>query len=235
MSKTILAKDVIGIAQEIITVDEIRNLLSSLGTAYYNMAIMDVYNVLCFAEQETFITNAELTLGSPSTKYVIGDLTTDTDFDNYDKLIAVEITNSTATLDCFPLPIKDFLIHKSKGSAQSPYNEGVIYTESKHALLLLFGSSVTLSTPKCYVYFRKQPTLLTSANYSSATLDLPDKYLPFVVNRIASYAELRKGVTDGSLMIVKSYYEQLLANVEPVIKNQMINSLKYTPLSNVGE
>ncbi|MFA5773025.1 MAG: hypothetical protein WC974_09870, partial [Thermoplasmata archaeon] len=50
-----------------------------------------------------------------------------------------------------------------------------------------------------------------------------------LVSRIASLAEMRNGVTEKALVLVKQSYEQLLAAADPVIKAKLMDSLTYRP------
>lgn len=238
VSKKILAKDVIGWAIELAAVEETRLAQNSIGRTYYNMAIAEIQNFLGFIDVEALMTSAAIDVTSPSGKYKSVDISADTDLDTYDKIVNLELTNGASTtlvqIQTFPLPIKEFLRHKSNmtsgaySGAIHPYEEAAIYTLYGGKLDILWGASTpTIATPLCTVYFTRQLNLLTSSNHASAYIDIPDKYVPLLVNRIASYAELREGITDKSLVMVKNSYEQLLAPVDPQVRAKVMDSLQF--------
>ncbi len=68
-SRTILAKDIIGWAQELAAVEEARLTLNTLGRVYYNMAIAEIYNIIGYIDVEALMQRQLLTIGSPTGKY----------------------------------------------------------------------------------------------------------------------------------------------------------------------
>jgi len=231
-SKTIKIGDAIRLANELVDNDEARKLIKSLGVMYYNTAVQEIYLLLNYIDVESLTQKKGVNLTSISAKHYMSDLNADEDFDSYDKILQLEIVQDSTTLDLQRVQLDEFLHHKQFGSAQFPYNASVIYAEIDNTLEFLWGQDLSVSTPTCTVYFTKQPTIYTSADYTTAYIEVPDKYFSLLTNRIASYAEMRNGISNNALAMVKMAYEQLLASANPVIASKFINSLQSNEVNN---
>ena len=297
-SRNILAKDIIGWAQELVAVEKARLALDTIGRTYYNMAIAEIHNILGYIDVESLMIKQSLTLATPTGQYYSVSLltagastqtsgtltvgmryrintynasdnflnvgassnasgveftaigTTPTTWTassilqqiplyNYDKIVALEVINSTSQLQAFPLPINEFLRHKSGSTtftgALHPYEEAVVYTINDYFLHLLFGKSITLASPSAYIYFTRQPAILNSSNYSTQYMDIPDKYAPLLANRIAAYAEMREGISDKAMAVVQSSYSQLLSSLDPMMKAKIYDSFQFKPVFTPNE
>ena len=291
-SRNILAKDIIGWAEELAAVEEARLTLKSVGRTFYNMSVAEIHNILGYVDVESLLIKQAITLATPTGQYYsvslltagastqtsgtltvgiryrMNDWKTADDFTNvgapsnadgveftaigttpttwaassilqqlplynYDKIVAIEIANSTSQLQVFPLPINEFLRHKSGSTtytgALHPYEEAVIYTINDYYLHLLFGKSITLSSPTGYLYFTRQPSILNEQNYETQYMDIPDKYAPLLANRIAAYAEMRQGITDKAMAVVQNSYNQLLAPLDAQMKSKIQDSFQFKP------
>ena len=295
-SRNILAKDIIGWAQELAAVEEARLALNSLGRTYYNMAIAEIYTLLGYVDTEALLQRMSLTLGVASGQYLavslltggtatqtsgtltvglryrMNDWKTADDFVNvgapsnadgieftaigttpttwtagsvlqvlplynYDKIVSLEAGNGSpaAGLQCFALPIAEFLRHKANASggapagALHPYEESVIYTIQDTTLHVLFGKSVTLASPSLILYYTRQPMILNAANWETGYMDLPDKYAGLLANRIAAYAEMRQGISDKSMAVVQQSYQQMGAALDPALRAKIMESFQFKP------
>lgn len=241
-SINILAKDIIGWAQELAAVEEARLTIKSIGRTYYNMAVAEIYNLIGYVDAESLMNENSIDISTPLGKYKnapIYTVSTEEDFISYDKVVAVEVTNGADTtlvsLQCFPLPIKEFLRHKANTSAGvcagalHPYEEGVVYTIVGNSLRIIWGTTITIATPLCTVFYTRQPTILTTSNFDTAKMDLPDKYAPLLANRIAAYAEMRQGISDKSMALVQNSYQQILAPLDAAQRSKLIDSFQFTP------
>ncbi|MHB9147704.1 MAG: hypothetical protein ACYC2U_04720 [Candidatus Amoebophilus sp.] len=63
-SRTILAKDIIGWAQELAAVEEARLALNALGRTFYNMAVAEIYSLLGYVDTEALLNKQTLTVGA---------------------------------------------------------------------------------------------------------------------------------------------------------------------------
>lgn len=247
-SKQILAKDIIGQGLEIAAIENARIASPVMGRMFYNMAVAELHMFFSFIDQEALLKSAAIDVTSPTGHYKAAPIYasgTEEDLIDYDKIKAVEITNDTATdlvyLQSFPMLLEEFLQHKSEVSsgepsgASSPYSDAVIYTIVDTNLFVLWGKNITIDTPTCTVYFTRQPVILTSSNYDAAYMDAPDKYSTLLTNRIASYAELRQGITDRSLVMAKNSYEQLLVPLDNQIKEKIVNSIQFKSMFTATE
>lgn len=293
-SRNILAKDIIGWAQELAAVEEARLALNALGRTYYNMAVAEIYSLLGYLDTEALLQKMVVTLTSGSGKYYTIDLltggtaamvgsgslvvglryrinvigtgnflnvgassnaagiefvaigTTPTAWTgatlqvlplyNYDKIVSLEITNNSgaAGLQAFALPIAEFLRHKANITttplgALHPYEESAIYSIQDYVIHILFGISITIATPAATLYYTRQPMILNEANFSSAYMDLPDKYAGLLANRIAAFAEMRQGISDKSMAVVNQSYQQMGATVDPQLRAKIMESFQFKP------
>src|SRR5690554_3419070 len=191
-SSNILAKDIIGWAIELAGAEEARTTLRSVGRMYYNMAISEIQTLLGFVDAEALMKSAMVDVSNAVGNYKEASLSS---LGDYDKVIALELTNrqgdyedsystwvNSQNIESNPLPIKEFLIHKANMAsdiylgAKYPYNESAVYTVEGDKLHILWGEDLDLNSPTCKVYYTRQITLLTSSNYDTAKMDLPDKY-----------------------------------------------------------
>lgn len=231
-SKTILARDVIGQAIELVSLEDARKLITSLRIQYYNLAINEIYiNLLSLIDVESTIQYAEgiWDSGHFDRDFTL-NLSTNANFDSYDSIVDIQIYDNLIIPNFFDverLPLQEFLAHKKHRKAMPPYDEMFIYTEYRNKIEIMHGENVdALSDPKIGIYFKKQPTLLTTSNFTTLYMELPDKYLPLLVARIASYAELAVGVTEKAFAMVKMSYEQLLGSVEPALRTKIMGTLQ---------
>lgn len=246
VSKTILAKDIIGWAEELAAVEEARLSLASLGRTFYNMAVAEIQNLLGYVDVESLMMSATIDVTSPTGKYKSVDISADSDLNSYDKIINLELMNGASTtliqIQTFPLPIKEFLRHKSNmtsgaySGAVHPYEESAIYTLYGSKLDVLWGKdTASIATPTCTVYFTRQFTLLTTTNWGSAYMDVPDKYAPLLANRIAAYAEMRQGITDKAMAVVQNSYNQMMLPLDSQIKSKLMDSFQFKPIFTPNE
>ena len=228
-SKTILIQDVLGEARELVAVEEARLQLKSVGRMFYNFAIAELHNVIGYIDEESLLTDTAVDIPAIATKYYSKDLAASAYFDNYDKIKAIYATNGLDMVQGFPVTVTEFLSHRANGSAKYPYGDGLVYTEIGTSVHAVFGTDVILNTPTLRIVYKRQPQFVTNAQYLTGYVDIPDKYYPLLVSRIASLAEMRNGVTEKALVLVKQSYEQLLAAADPVIKAKLMDSLTYRP------
>lgn len=229
-SKNILAKDIIGQAEEIASVEDARKLVKRLGIVYYNNAISEIYNILLMADINEFDNDAimsveEENLESSSARVYIGDLS-DNNFDNINDIKNIMCLTSSKNIQCIPVDRNSINSYKELKEADFPYNGSIIYNLKGLSLDIIFGKDVVVSTPIFTITYRKNLTILTSENYNSLYIELPQNYSHLLVNRIASYAELRNGINNNSLSTVKMVYEQILSNIEPSLKRKIIDSMQ---------
>ena len=231
-SKTVLARDVIGQAVELVSLEDARKLIKSLRIQYYNLAINEIYtNLLSLIDVESTIQYAESIWNSGDfDRHFVLDLSTDTDFDSYDTIVDIQIYDDLVIPEFYDverLPLQDFLKHKKHRKAMPPYDEMFIYTEYRSKVEIMHGDNVdALASGIVGIYFKKQPTQMTSANFDTLYMELPDKYLSLLVARIASYAELAVGVSEKAFAMVKMSYEQLLGSVEPTLRTKIMGTLQ---------
>jgi hypothetical protein len=262
-SQTILAKDVIAEAQELAGIEEARLSLSSVGRIFYNMAISDIHTLLLYIDVESLLLKGTLEAGDDLAgtsfsfvgKFLEIDLTSSPglEMSNFDKILSLEIVNGNGTtktaLESFQIPLREFIRHKSKyasgvpSGAVSPYEEAVIYTVSGEKLLMLWGNSITITLTNIStgvqtlgsIYYTRQPVLLTSVNFNTAKIDIPDKYYSLLVNRIAAYAELRSGITDKAVVLSQNSMNQIIAPLEPQLRAKIMDSFQLKPIFTPNE
>jgi hypothetical protein len=241
-SKNILAKDVIGEAFELVAVEEARVLIKAVGISFYNWSIAEIQNLLGYIDAEALMKTATIDVTSPLGNYKSVDISA---LGDYDKIVTLEITNDESeefdyepilkNIETFALPIKEFLRHKANMlngeyvGALHPHGENAIYTIVGGNLQILWGENITINNPACTAYFTRQPIILTKTNYDSTMMDLPDKYAPLLANRIAAYAEMRQGISDKAMAVVKNSYNQLLAPLDPQKKAKIMDSFQFKP------
>jgi len=225
LSTTILAKDVIGQAQELAAVEDARLLIKQLGTTYYNMAMSEIYNMLSHLDPETFqITETIATTGTlPETEFPFSSLASP-----IDKIEAFKFDIDGTIYQCFGLQPAEYVRHEQAVKAIHPYEDSVVFSERDQKIRFLGGVNVpTTGSVTLDVIYKRQFTVLTSVNFASALMDLPDKYVSVVISRIASYAEVREGITDKALASVRMSYDGMLANSDAEYKNNIMKSLQY--------
>lgn len=226
-SKTILVKDVIGEARELIAVEDARLQLKSLGRVFYNMAISEIHIILGYVDEESLLDTAILNPITNYGRYYYTNMAGIPTLDKYDKVKSVWAECSSGIITGYPVSLTEFNTHRANSSAKFPYNESFVYTEIGTMINIVFGADVNLDSMQISVQYKRQPNFVTSDNYNIEYIDLPDKYYPLLVNRIASLAEIRNGISDKSLTFVKQTYDQLLASVDPTIKAKIMGSLTY--------
>lgn len=229
-STKILAKDVIGQAEELASVDDARKLIKRLGILYYNNAISELYNILLIADINEFDTTASMSVASSnlsasSTRVYVGNLS-HSNFDNINDIKSIVCLTASKSIECLPVDKQSIDTYKFLKEADFPYNESIIYCVNGLSLDIVFGKDVSVSTPVFTITYRKNLTLLTTDNYDSLYIEVPQNYLHLLVNRISSYAEIRNGFDNNSLSTVKLIYEQMLSNIEPSLKKKVIDSLQ---------
>lgn len=238
-SNTILVTSVVGEARELIAVEEARLQLNPLGRMFYNIALGELHAILGYIDEESLLTETQVTDPTISNKYYSKDLAEVVAFSNLDKVKTVYAFNGRdVIIEGFPVSVTELVSHRASGAAKYPYEDGLVYTEVGTNLMVVFGNNLTLNSPSLYAVYKRQPSFVTKELYTTAYIDVPDKYYPLLALRIASLAELRNGVTEKALVLVKQSYEQLLAAVDPAIKSKLMDSLTYKPTtigSNVGE
>ncbi len=229
-SLTILAKDVIGqgIAQAADRDHDKLDIATRVGL--YNFALSELFTVVGFVDTEAWLTETGALVPTVGDTAKHGNLTLTTEL--IDKISAIKFVyigdDGSAQYEGFDVPLRDFLSHLRNGSAMSPYDESIIYTQQNKVIQFLIGENLTdvnYNSVSAVIYYRKVPTLLTVASYETAKLDAPDRFYALIVNRIASLVESQKGITDKSLVLVKTAYEQLLASVDPTVKAGILKSL----------
>lgn len=231
-STNFYAKDVIGQGLNISTNKAKQDRAQLIGD--YNMAVAEIYNILGFIDTQAYL---EIASGITSTmdrspKCGIIDLTA---ILSWDKIIELEILNISDP----PMPIDngeevDYSIYsgnRSFGAAIDPYDESVIFTVVKNSIRYVIGESLdyVFNTILFNVVYRREPTILVISQYDFERMDVPDKYLSLLANRIASLIEYRAGIFDKSLAMVKTSYEQLLGSVDPIVRASLMKSLQ-TPV-----
>lgn len=233
-SSEILAKDVIGFAQELVKEEEARLLIKNLAIEYYNAAITEIYNVIMIISPNMFdyfgvfsSANNNLTILSGDRIYR-GSLLS-SDFGRCDKIINVSCFSDGSHYQCFNLENEQFQSFYETDGAQFPYSEAVVYRTGESSIDFCFGESIVILEPILTARFQRMPERLNSTNYMTLKMGVPDRYYSLLANRIASYAEIRKGVTDGSFAIIKNMYEQLMTPISEKMKMDIKNII------NVGE
>ena len=234
-SSEILAKDVIGYAQELVREDSARRLIRSLGIQYYNQSILEIYNISILINPNEYnirgnLSDADsnLSVSSESDKIYNGDLTS-TGFDKYDKIMNAVCLNDDERVECFGIDSNEFNSYYNLGEAPFPYEDSIVYSLREGYMDLCFGEDITPSTPVITVLFRTTPVFLTDSNYESAYMGISDRYFPLLTNRIASLAEIRRGITDNTMSIVKMLYDQMISELNPDIQ------LRIKKMLNTGE
>lgn len=227
-SLTILAKNVIGQGIEQAQDRDHDKLDIATRVGLYNFAVTELFTLVGFIDSEAWLKEASPTPTSGDvTKH--GKLTFTTEL--VDKVIAIKFKyaadGTTYQYESFEIPLRDFLAHLRNKSAMSPYDDSIIYTQVNKVIEFLIGENLSIiySNPTVVIYYRRTPTPLTVALYETAYFDAPDKFYSLVVNRIASLVESQKGITDKSLVLVKTAYEQLLASIDPTVKAGILKSL----------
>lgn len=224
-SLTVLAKDVIGQGIQQAQDRDHDRLDIATRIGLYNFALSELYTILGFSDAEAYLESAEI---EPTSGDVAkhGKVTL-TSSNKVDKIFGIKFYAGTTHYESFDIPLRDFLAQLRNQSALSPYDEGVVYTQINKVINFLIGDSVntTATALRAEVYYRRVPTILIVANYETGYFDAPDRYYALVVNRIASLVESQKGITDKSLVLVKTAYEQLLVSVDPTVKAGLLKSL----------
>jgi hypothetical protein len=229
-SLTYLAKDVIGqgIAQ---AADRDHDKLDiAIRVGIYNFVLSELFTVIGFVDTEAWLTESDLKISSAGDTAKHGKLTLTTEL--VDKISAIKfkesIAGGTIQYESYDISLRDFLSHLRNGSAMSPYDEGIIYAQQNKIIQFLVGENLTdinYDGVSAIIYYRRIPTPLTISLYETAKLDAPDRFYALIVSRIASLVESQKGITDKSLVLVKTAYEQLLASVDPTVKAGILKSL----------
>lgn len=226
-STNILAKDVIGWAEEIASVEDARKLIQRLGIIYYNNALAELYNIMLMAGMDEYESSADASVAlgnaTETSANVYNIDMSGTSFDSLNSIKRITVTIGDDVYECIPINAKDYDTYRGEGCADFPYNESVIYRRKGLNIGIIIGKDIYVDTPVFEITFRRNLTLLTTDNYDSTYIDIPENYINLLTNRIASYAELRNGISDKSLQIVKFIYEQLLSNIEPAIKSKIFN------------
>lgn len=231
-SSDILAKDVIGYAQELVSEDDARDLIQNLAIQYYNQAILEIYNIVLLinpTEYDNYTTmssaNSNLSTTSISDKIYEGDLSS-TGFDDYDEIINMRCDNDDDLIECTEVNRAEFNTYFEAGEAGFPYEDSIIYSIREGSIDFCFGENIHPSTPTFTVRFRRIPTLLNSSNYDTLYMGVSDRYFPLLSNRIASFAEIKKGVKDNTLVIVKFLYEQMMSELNTEVQTRIKKMLK---------
>jgi len=195
-----------------------------------------LYNILVLMNADEYITDTTSTVTSAGdvNKHRTIDLAVSA-FNALDKIITTEFIDKVANPDVWyddeEVSIKDFMRHKQYSGALDPYDETIIWTIINTKLHLLVGENltVTIGDITADIHFRRQPTLLTLATFDTDKIDVPDKYMTLLVLRIASFIEYRVGISEKSMIAVKTAYEMLLSNVQIETRNKIMNSI-LTPI-----
>lgn len=228
-SLTYLAKDVIGqgIAQ---AADRDHNKLDlAARVGIYNFALSELFTIVGFIDTEAWLANTFGTIPTSGDTPKHGKLTFTTE--QIDSINAIKFkdtgVHSAIQYESYVISLKDFLVHLRNGAAQSPYDDGIVYTQINKVIEYLIGENISANYNEITgdIYYRRVPIFLTVATYETAKLDAPDKFYALLVNRIASLVESQKGITDKSLVLVKTAYEQLLASVDSTVKAGILKSL----------
>ena len=229
-SANIKAKDVIGYAQDLVSEDNTRNLIQSLGIQYYNSAVQEIYNIVLLIDPYEYDNYADISsaLGNLSIlsgdKFYTGDLN-HVNFNNFDEIVSVRCDNGELKPECLRVPPTEFDTYFNYGSAGFPFEDTIIYCHRENKIDFCFGENIDVESPVFHVKIRKYPTLLSKTNYNSAMMAVADKYHPLLTNRIASYAELKKGIVNNTLSIVKLLYDQMISkldyNIQTSIKKRL--------------
>jgi hypothetical protein len=226
-STSILAKDVIGQAVELAGVEEVRQLLRSIGITYYNYAINELHNILSIIEPDSLLATANLTPSSTSQTEKFTNLPFSTiNYDQIKNLLVKEASGTSNFYEAEYLPFEQFARHKNNKGAMYPFNYGFVYTVTNTGILMVMGEALSIEMNAIVptLIYKIQPVLLTPATYSSAYMFAPDKYLPVLANRITSYAEIRKGISENAMVMVKKSYEEMLATVESQSRAKILGS-----------
>lgn len=233
-SSEVFAKDVIGFAQELVKEEDARLLIKNLAIEYYNAAITEIYNVIMIISPNMFdyfgvfsSTNNNLTILSGDRVYR-GSLLS-SDFARCDKIVNVSCFSDGSYYQCFQLENEQFQSFYETDGAQFPYSESVVYRIGESSIDFCFGESIVISQPTLTARFQRTPERLNLTNYATLKMGVPDRYYSLLANRIASYAEIRKGITDGSFAIIKNMYEQIIMPLSEKMKMDIKNII------NVGE
>jgi len=236
-SAVLLAKDICGNAVELAGVEVTRITSRANRVFFYNFALTELYNVL------VLINSNEYTDKSTSTATVAGGFAkhrtislASATFNSLDKIITIEFANRVSDPDVAydneEVGIADFMRHKRSGSgAVDPYDETIIWSVIGNQLDILIGENltVTVADTKADIHFRRQPILLTLATFDAGKIDVPDKYMALLILRIASLIEYRVGISEKSMIAVKTAYEMLLNNVQTEARNKIMDSI-LTPI-----
>lgn len=215
----ILAKDVIADARSLVYMEDTRLQNPAVGRNFYNSAVLEMYTLLGYIDKESITASANTTMTSK-----VCDLS-EASFDDYDNIEAIYIPETDVEFRGLSVP--DFARLEIKRTIGYPYQDCIVYTVVGSTIKFLFGSSVKkLSDPALVVYFTKQPTALLTVNYETAKLDLPRKYYPLIVNRIASYYELSVGMEERFTLLYKTGIEVLTASLDSVVQNKIVQSLR---------
>ena len=227
-SKSIKVIDLVGAAIDVVNAHEARILNESMRIVYYNQAMQELYTFINVIDNESYLDTQTLTLGAGVAAYHrIGDMSADTNFDDYDRVSYVEITNDAAYIDVYKIPLAEFERYRVQGSVLYPYANSIIYTEIGGKLHVLIGTDITVGTLVCNVVFRRQATLVSSSDYSSAYMDLANKYYPLILNKIASIIERKIGVTEKSLAMLQANFQQLSMGLDSAARSAIMETLEY--------
>lgn len=228
-SMTILAKNVIGQGIEQAQDRDHDKLDIATRVGLYNFALNELFTLVGFIDTEAWLTNTSDTAPTSGNVAKHGKFAFTTQV--VDKITALKFKDatlhSTIQYEGFDIPLRDFLTHLRNGSAQSPYDDGIVYIQVNKNIEYLIGENLDLGYNDIIgdIYYRRVPTPLTVGTYETAYFDAPDRFYSLAVNRIASLVESQKGITDKSLVLVKTAYEQLLASIDPTVKAGILKSL----------
>lgn len=220
--------DLVGAAIDVVNSHEARVLNESMRIVYYNQAMQELYSYINIIDNESYLDVQELTLAAGVASYhKAGNMTTDANFDDYDRVSYVEITNDGTYVDVYKVPLAEFQRYKVQGSVLYPYANSMIYTEIGGNIHVLIGDEITPGVLVCNVTFRRQATLVDSSDYATAYMDLANKYYPLILNKIASIIERKIGVSEKSLATLKMNMEQLAMGLDAAARSALMQTLEY--------
>jgi hypothetical protein len=214
---SILAKDIIADAKSLVNMEDTRLQTEAIGRNYYNSALLEVYMLLSYVDKDSMLGSDVL-----SSTNNICDISSITD---YDKIETVLIAGKD--IEFSPISLTDFLRFERKGLVGFPHSESGVYTILGNQIKFLIGKDVAkLTNPDLTVYYTELPTYLTKDVHNTLMLDLPMKYYPLIVNRIASYYELSLGKDERFMMLFKTGVELLTATLDSSVQNKLLQSLE---------
>jgi len=220
ISNTFLIREVISAARELAHSTSQHDIISGQEKNIYKSAVLEIFNMIGFIEDPTY--NRDIQLGE--THEIYGGIYWDIEDPRYkvinltllkyDKIISVEdsIVGEGVKIDSY----SKFANLRYSQFKNTNYSESMIWIEREQSVHILYGENAQLGGVLTFNYRRLPVFPLLLEHWNTWYMDLPDKYYPVLLHRMASMILYQKTGQnlEPSLKFIEMYYNALLGGMK---------------------